>query len=144
MKKKISGLFLILLGTGLLYGQDCVLGLGGTDPTIIAKAFELDKMQQKRMHRWLAALEAENAPLQPQLDSLLEAHPKDTPEQLTALGQKFETIKEKMIGNSIRYDQLLLGTFRPAQYRKYEAMCDEIGHYPLEPTSEAFLKAEED
>lgn len=62
---------------------------------------------------------------------------------MTALGQKFEAIKERMMGNSLRYDQLLLGIFRPGQYRKYEAICREVGRMPLEPTSEALLRLED-
>ena len=123
--------------------QDCALGLGGTDPGQIAELFQLEEWQQQRMQRWVEALEAENAPLQQKLDSLLAVHPQQTPEDLTALGQKFEAIKEQMVGNSRRYDRLLLGIFRPAQYRKYEAMCREVDRMPLEPTSEAFLRAGE-
>ncbi len=123
--------------------QDCALGLGGTDPAQIAELFELEQWQQQRMQKWVEALEAENAPLQQKLDSLLAAHPQQTPEDLTALGQKFEAIKETMVGNSLRYDRLLLGIFRPGQYRKYEAMCREVDRMPLEPTSEVFLRAGE-
>jgi hypothetical protein len=123
--------------------QDCALGMGGTDPEQIAKLFQLEDWQQQRMHAWVEALEAENTPLQKKLDSLLEAHPQETPEQLTALGQKFEAIKERMVGNSRRYDRLLLGIFRPGQYRKYEAICREVGRMPLEPTSEALLRLNE-
>jgi hypothetical protein len=123
--------------------QDCALGMGGTPPEQIAELFHLEDWQQQRMHAWADALEAENAPLQKSLDSLLEAHPQETPEQLTALGQKFEAIKERMVGNSLRYDRLLLGIFRPGQYRKYEAICREVGRMPLEPTSEAMPKLEE-
>ena len=64
-------------------------------------------------------------------------------QQLTALGQKFEAIKEQMVANSMRYDRLLLGIFRPGQYRKYEAMCREVNRLPLEPTSKAFLEYNE-
>ena len=64
-------------------------------------------------------------------------------EQLTALGQEFERIKEPMVANSLRYDQLLLGIFRPGQYRQYEAMYDKIGRYPLGPISESMTKPEE-
>jgi hypothetical protein len=117
--------------------------MGGTPPGQIARLFQLEEWQQKRMHTWVEALESENAPLQKKLDSLLEAHPQETPEQLTALGQKFEAIKELMVGNSLRYDRLLLGIFRPAQYRKYEAICREVGRMPLEPTSEEMLKIED-
>ncbi|MEJ2585312.1 MAG: hypothetical protein P8Z38_09800 [Robiginitalea sp.] len=28
----------------------------------------------------------------------------------------------------------------PGQYRKYEAICREVGRMPLEPTSEALLR----
>lgn len=134
----ITGFFAWQVGA-----QDCTLGMGGTDPRQIAELFQLEDWQQQRMHRWVEALESENAPLQQKLDSLLKAHPQETPEQLTALGQKFEAIKEHMVGNSLRYDRLLLGIFRPAQYRKYEAMCREVNRLPLEPTSEAFLQSGE-
>jgi len=123
--------------------QECALGMGGTPPEQIAELFQLEDWQQQRMHTWLEALEAENAPLQKKLDSLLEVHPQETPEQLTALGQKFEAIKEQMVGNSLRFDRLLLGIFRPGQYRKYEAVCREVGRTPLEPTSEAMLGPED-
>ncbi len=123
--------------------QDCALGMGGTDPEKIAELFQLEDWQQKRMHSWVEALEAENTPLQIKLDSLLQAHPQQTPEQLTALGQKYEAIKERMVGNSLRYDRLLLGIFRPAQYRKYETICREVGRMPLEPTSEQLLRLED-
>jgi hypothetical protein len=123
--------------------QDCALGMGGTPPEQIAEFFQLEDWQQQRMHTWVAALEAENAPLQQKLDSLLQAHPQETPEQLTALGQKFEAIRERMVGNSLRYDRLLLGIFRPGQYRKYEAICQDVGRVPLEPTSEDLLRMDE-
>ena len=130
----------VLLITSLIasqaVAQDCALGMGGTPPEQIAELFQLEDWQQQRMQAWVEALEAENAPLQKKLDSLLEVHPQETPEQLTALGQKFEAIKERMVGNSLRYDRLLLGILRPAQYRKYEAICEEVGRLPLEPTPE--------
>ena len=129
--------------TAGVFGQDCALGMGGSDPEIIIEVFELDDSQQDRMQFWIAALEKENAPLQQQLDSLLSTHPQETPEELTALGQKYEEIKERMVGNSLRYDQLLLGIFRPGQYRKYEALCEEVGQFPLEPTSPAMMKEKE-
>ena len=133
---------MVLVTTGVL-GQDCALGMGGSDPEQIVEVFELDDFQQDRMQFWIEALEKENAPLQQQLDSLLSTHPQETPEELTALGQKYEEIKERMVGNSLRYDQLLLGIFRPGQYRKYEALCEEVGQFPLEPTSPAMLKEKE-
>ena len=138
---------LALLITSLItcqaVSQDCALGMGGTPPEQIAEVFQLEDWQQQRMNTWVEALESENAPLQKKLDSLLEAHPQQTPDQLTALGQKFEAIKEQMVGNSLRYDRLLLGIFRPSQYRKYEAICREVGRMPLEPTSEAMLQIED-
>jgi len=136
---------LLILGliTWQAGAQDCALGMGGTPPEQIAEFFQLEDWQQQRMHTWVAALEAENAPLQQKLDSLLQAHPQETPEQLTALGQKFEAIRERMVGNSLRYDRLLLGIFRPGQYRQYEAICQDVGRVPMEPTSEALLRIDE-
>ncbi|MGA9239504.1 hypothetical protein [Robiginitalea sp.] len=124
-------------------GEDCPVGLGGTDPQQIAKVFEFDTTQEQRMLNWVDSLEQKNAPLQLELDELLASHPQQTPEQLTAMGQKYEEIKEKMVRNSLFYDRLLLGIFRPAQYRKYAELCAELDLYPLEPTSETFLKGEE-
>lgn len=124
-------------------GQDCPLGLGGTDPQQIAKVFEFDTTQEQRMLNWVDSLEQKNAPLQLELDELLASHPQQTPQQLTAMGQKYEEIKEKMVRNSRFYDRLLLGIFRPVQYRKYAELCAELDLYPLEPTSEAFLKGKE-
>jgi len=136
---------LLILGliTWQAGAQDCALGMGGTPPEQITELFQLEDWQQQRMHSWVEALEAENAPLQKKLDSLLQAHPQQTPEQLTALAQKFEAIKERMVGNSLRYDRLLLGIFRPVQYRKYEAICREVGRMPLEPASEALPRSDE-
>lgn len=136
-------LLLLLPAAWGVHGQDCTLGLGGSDPAAIIRAFELDEAQQERLRYWIGALETENTPLQQQLDSLLQSHPQSTPEQLTALGEKFEAIKQQMVDNSLRYDQLLLGIFRPRQYRIYEAMCEEIGRYPLEPMTEGLLKPQE-
>ncbi len=137
-------LFFLMVGSlpVAVSGQDCALGLGGSDPQVIIEAFELDDFQQGRMKMWIEALETENTPLQQQLDSLLASHPQETPEELTALGQKYEGIKERMVRNSLRYDQLLLGIFRPGQYRRYEELCEEVGQFPLEPLSEALLKDE--
>ena len=142
MKLRTIFLLIVTLATWQAGAQDCALGMGGTDPQQIAALFQLDDWQQERMHRWVEALESENTPLQQKLDSLLETHPQETPEQLTALGQKFEAIKEQMVLNSLKYDRLLLGIFRPVQYRKYEAMCREVNRMPLEPTSEVFLQSE--
>jgi hypothetical protein len=124
-------------------GQDCPLGLGGTDPQQIARVFELDAAQQQRMLQWVDSLEAKNAPLQLRLDELLESHPQQTPEQLTSMGQKYEAIKEEMVRNSLFYDRLLLGIFRPAQYRNYADLCQELDLYPLEPTSRAMPGGQE-
>lgn len=134
---------LFFLVFGASQGQDCPLGLGGTDPQQITKVFEFDSAQEERMMKWVDSLEQKNAPLQLELDELLASHPQQTPEQLTAMGQKYEEIKEKMVRNSRFYDRLLLGIFRPAQYRKYAELCAELDLYPLEPTSEVFLKGEE-
>ena len=142
MKPVVLFLFMVVFLPSVVSSQDCALGMGGSDPQTIIRAFELDEFQQGRMQKWIEALEAENAPLQIQLDSLLASHPQETPEQLTALGQKFEAIKERMVQNSLKYDQLLLGVFRPGQYRRYEELCEEVGQFPLEPLSEATLKEE--
>lgn len=123
--------------------QDCTLGLGGTDPDQIIGAFQLDPGQQEKLQVWVEALGQENEPLQKKLDSLLAAHPQRTPEELTALGQKYENIKEQMVANSASYDRLLLGIFRPQQYRVYIAMCREVARLPLQPASMAILKAVE-
>ena len=131
MKLRTIFLSIVSLAGWQAGAQDCALGMGGTDPQQIAALFQLEDWQQERMHRWVEALESENAPLQQKLDSLLESHPQETPEQLTALGQKYEAIME-----------LLLGIFRPVQYRKYEAICREVNRMPLEPTSEVFLQSD--
>ena len=60
-------------------GQDCPLGLGGTDPQQIAKVFEFDTAQEQRMLNWVDSLEQKNAPLQLELDELLASHPQQTP-----------------------------------------------------------------
>ena len=78
------------------------------------------------------------------LNLFLSYHPHNKhPQQLTAMGQKYEEIKEKMVRNSRFYDRLLLGIFRPVQYRKYAELCAELDLYPLEPTSQAFLEGKE-
>lgn len=134
-KTAFLALGLIALQTA---AQDCALGLGGTDPKQIVAFFDLEPWQEQRMQRWLDSLAVKNGPLQVRLDSLLKVHPQHTPEELTALGQKYEAIKEEMVSNSQMYDRLLLGILLPRQYRKYEAMCREVSRLPLEPTSEAF------
>jgi hypothetical protein len=143
MKWRNFFLVSFLYATVAVQGQDCPLGLGGTDPQQIAKVFEFDTAQEQRMLKWVDSLEQKNAPLQLELDELLASHPQQTPQQLTAMGQKYEEIKEKMVRNSRFYDRLLLGIFRPVQYRKYAELCAELDLYPLEPTSEAFLKGKE-
>ncbi|MGB5189549.1 hypothetical protein [Robiginitalea sp.] len=143
MKRINLFLIVFVLVRVTVQGQDCPLGLGGTDPQQIAEVFEFDTAQEQRMLKWVDSLELKNAPLQLELDALLASHPQQTPEQLTAMGQKYEEIKEKMVRNSRFYDRLLLGIFRPVQYRKYEELCAELDLYPLEPTSEAFLKGKE-
>jgi hypothetical protein len=122
------------------YAQDCALGLGGTDPKQIIDFFELEPWQEQRMERWLDSLTRKNSPLQQKLDFLLQTHPQQTPEELTALGRKYEAIQAEMVANSQMYDRLLLGILLPRQYRKYEATCREVDRLPLEPTSEAFLR----
>ncbi|MCO5724047.1 hypothetical protein [Robiginitalea marina] len=124
--------------------EDCALGLGGADPNQIIEAFELDPVQQEKLLSWVEALKEENAPLQQKLDSLLAAHPQKTPEDLTALGQKYEVIKGRMVGNSARYDRLLLGILRPSQYRVYESLCRQVGRLPLEPVTREMLEAPEE
>ncbi|MEJ2162822.1 MAG: hypothetical protein P8X60_05735 [Robiginitalea sp.] len=140
MNRILKILILIGMIAGRLHGQDCALGIGGTDPGQIMEVFELDDDQKEQLQHWVQALESENTPLQKTLDSLLAIHPQETPEQLTALGRKFENIKEKMVMNSLRYDQLLLGIFRPGQYRKYEILCKQIGKLPLEPATPTVIK----
>lgn len=143
MKCRNFFLFSFLWVVAAAQSQDCPLGLGGTDPQQIAKVFEFDTAQEERMLNWVDSLEQKNTPLQLELDELLASHPQQTPDQLTAMGQKYEEIKEKMVRNSRFYDRLLLGIFRPAQYRKYAELCTELDLYPMEPTSEAFLKDKE-
>ncbi|MGB5403361.1 MAG: hypothetical protein WBN13_05250 [Robiginitalea sp.] len=143
MKRRNFFLFVFFWVCVIVRSQECPLGLGGTDPQQIAKVFEFDTAQEQRMLKWVDSLEQKNAPLQLELDELLASHPQQTPEQLTAMGQKYEEIKEKMVRNSRFYDRLLLGIFRPVQYRKYEELCAELDLYPLEPTSEALLKGQE-
>ena len=139
----LRNLFFILCCFTLLQvsGQDCPLGLGGTDPQKIASVFEFDTRQQERMLQWVDSLEQKNTPLQKRLDELLASHPQQTPDQLSSMGQKYEEIKEEMVRNSRYYDRLLLGIFLPAQYGKYEEFCLQLELYPLEPTSQAMLKA---
>lgn len=115
------------------FAQDCTLGIGGPDTDLIIQVFELDTVQQAQLQGWVQELQAVNTPLRQQIRTLLDTHPQKTEEDLAALGQKFDALKEAMVANARRFDQLLLGTFNPAQYERYTALCEEVHRQPLAP-----------
>lgn len=120
----------------LVFSQDCTLGIGGKDTDLIIQVFMLNAEQQQKLHAWADALEAENAPLEDQARVLLDTHPQNSPEDLAALGHKYEAIKEAMMANTRKYDRLLLGTFNPGQYQRYSDLCGEVDRRPMLPLQE--------
>ena len=132
--------FLLLLAFCALsfpvVAQQCTLGIGGRDTDVIIQVFGLSDDQRQKLQAWAAALEAENSPLEDQARTLLDSHPQSTLEELAALGQKYEQIKEAMLENARRYDRLLLGTFSERQYQRYAELCREVGRQPMAPLSE--------
>ena len=116
--------------------QQCTLGIGGRDTDVIIQVFGLSDQQQQKLQAWAEALEAENSPLEAQARTLLDSHPQSTLEELAALGQKYEQIKEAMLENARRYDRLLLGTFSERQYQRYAELCREVGRQPMAPLGE--------
>lgn len=132
--------FLLLLAfcavSPTVWSQQCTLGIGGPDTDLIIQVFMLDGQQQQKLHQWAEALEAENAPLEARVRTLLETHPQSTQEELAALGHKFEALKETMVENARKYDRLLLGTFNPGQYERYADLCHEVNRQPMAPLPE--------
>ena len=53
MKWRNFFLVSFLCATVAVQGQDCPLGLGGTDPQQIAKVFEFDTAEEQRMLKWV-------------------------------------------------------------------------------------------
>lgn len=119
-----------------VFSQDCTLGIGGKDTDLIIQVFMLSAEQQQKLRAWADALEAENAPLEARARQLLDTHPQNSPEDLAALGHKYEEIKEAMLANARKYDRLLLGTFNPGQYQRYSDLCGEVDRRPMMPLQE--------
>ncbi len=119
-----------------VFSQECTLGIGGKDTDLIIQVFMLNAGQQQKLHQWAEALEAENGPLEDRARVLLDTHPQSTPEDLAALGHKYEEIKEAMLANARKYDRLLLGTFNPGQYQRYSDLCGEVDRRPMLPLPE--------
>ncbi|WP_088341782.1 hypothetical protein [Robiginitalea sediminis] len=134
MKQHSFSLLLALfLGSFLVQAQDCTLGIGGRDTDMIIAVFELDSVQQSRLSQWTKELEAVNTPLEEKARILLDTHPQKSDEDLAALGQKFDVLKQEMIANATRFDRLLLGTFNEAQYERYAQLCREVYRAPMAP-----------
>ncbi len=127
---------LLLLTTGMLSAQDCMLGVGGRDTDLIIRAFQLTQGQQDKLSQWTRALDEENGPLQEEAQRLLVGHPQETTEQVEELGRKYREIKETMLANAARYDRLLLGTFSQEQYARYSELCREVYRDPMTPLQE--------
>ncbi len=136
MRQKIFLLLAFWGFTTSVFAQECTLGIGGKDTDLIIQVFMLSAEQQQKLHGWADALEAENSPLEAQARVLLDTHPQGSPEDLAALGHKYEEIKEAMLANARKYDRLLLGTFNPGQYQRYSDLCGEVNRRPMTPLHE--------
>ncbi|MEA1787082.1 hypothetical protein U1E44_13360 [Arenibacter sp. GZD96] len=116
--------------------QDCTLDLAGTKLDTFIKIFQLNDTQTAQAEQWQAEVQLHLNVLEEEATTLLAKQPQHTPEELTALAQKYRAVQDKMIGISANYDVKLVSVLNEKQYQRYLDLCGEAVRRPLERNPE--------
>lgn len=111
--------------------QDCSLGIGITDTDILVQVFQLRPEQKARLEEFQAAVSKEIQLVDEEIETLFEAHPQSTPEDLIAFGTKHKVLEDRVKDIFRKYDLKLLALFNEKQYQRYISLCEEVSRQPL-------------
>lgn len=122
---------LVLLSTMVISAQDCTLDVGGKNTETLIRIFQLNSPQISQMETLQAELNVETKTIEEAIQKLFDTQPQSTPEELTALTDKYKVLKEKMVNASAATDKKLLELFNEKQYERYVALCNEAFRRPI-------------
>jgi hypothetical protein len=133
MYKKVFSALIFIVGFWISARaqQECSLAIGATESDTIIQIFQLNEEQVDRLEEFKSALEIETRLLDGERKNLFENHPQSTPEDLTALGEKYKVLEERMKQVFKKYDLKLLALFNERQYQRYITLCQEVSRQPL-------------
>ncbi len=113
-------------------GQDCTLGLGGSDSGVIVQVFQLNEEQQSKMQGWEGELQRYHEGMADKIRQLFDTHPQNTTEELQQLASKYRVLKDEIVATAVAYDRKLLAIFNQRQYQRYQELCQEAGRQPMD------------
>ena len=113
------------------YAQDCTLGLNEKSSDLLIKIFQLNEDQIYKMEKWQAELAIETKAIEDEIERLLASQPQSSPEELTALADKYLVYQQKIVAASRATDELMLSTFNKKQYERYLMLCYEVIRRPI-------------
>lgn len=111
--------------------QDCTLGLNEKSSELFIKIFQLNEAQISKMEKWQAELQIETKTIEDEIEQVLASQPQSTPEELTALADKYLVLQQKIVAASRATDELMLSTFNEKQYERYLMLCHEVIRRPI-------------
>ncbi len=111
--------------------QDCTLGLNEKSSELFIKIFQLNEAQVSKMEKWQTELQLETKTIEEEIENLLASQPQSTPEELTALADKYLVLQQKIVDASRATDELMLSTFNEKQYKRYLMLCYEVIRRPI-------------
>lgn len=111
--------------------QECTLDIGGKNPEILIKVFQLKEAQITQMETWRAEFAAANKAVEDDIQKLFDSHPQSTTEELTTLAEKYSALQNKILKASREADKKLLTIFNERQYERYLQLCTEAIRLPI-------------
>ncbi|NNF18545.1 MAG: hypothetical protein HKN61_02115 [Flavobacteriaceae bacterium] len=114
--------------------QDCTLGIGGKDTSLIVQVFQLNQEQQLKLEEWSGEYQLMQKDHRDRVKKLFDTHPQETPSELLKMSEKFALLKEELVTASKAIDQKLLGIFNERQYMRYIELCEEVARRPMQRT----------
>ncbi len=139
MKSNFYYFLLITIFSGVtVHAQldNCTLGMGGPDTSVITQVFQLNDKQISQMDFWIGELGSQNKVIEDQIKELFDTHPQSTQDELIAMATKYKGLKDQLVAISLNYDRKLLGIFNEKQYQRYVELCAEALRQPLTPYTE--------
>lgn len=130
IKVVVSVLFFVLY-TLVISAQECTLDIGGKNPEILIKVFQLNDDQVTQMETWGAELAIANKVVEDDIQELFDTHPQSTPTELTTLAEKYKALQNKIVSASREADKKLLTIFNERQYERYLQLCSEAIRIPI-------------
>lgn len=123
--------FVFLLFSFSGKAQDCTLDIGGKHTDTLIKIFQMNAEQISKMETLSAELEIEIKIVEDEIQKLFDNQPQSTPEELTALAEKYKVLQEKIVSASKAADKMLLSNFNERQYNRYLDLCSEAIRRPI-------------